>query len=81
MSRSEDFTPEDVQVMSLAFDELCDLTGFTHPSDTLAAHFAELIVRVAVTGVRDPISLAQAARRHLAGSLSLSRNGALLDLV
>jgi hypothetical protein len=59
---------------------LCDLTGFTHPSDKLAAHVADIIVRVTVTGERDPISLAQAAMRLLAGSLSLSRKAALLDL-
>ncbi len=80
MNDWERFTPEDVHVLSLAFDELCDLTGFTQPSDKLARHFAEIIVASASAGDRDPLNIARSARAVLARTMALShRKNSLTD--
>jgi hypothetical protein len=47
------FSADDVRVLSLAFDHLCELTGLGIPSDKLAARFAEIIVTVAQNGDRN----------------------------
>jgi hypothetical protein len=59
--------------MSLALDELSDLTGFTHLAERLAAHFAETIVAVARSGNLDPLSIAQSARAVLARTMALRK--------
>ena len=74
----ERFTPDDVRVMSLAFDQLCELTRISHPSEKLAAQFAQAIVTVAKSGERKPFSLAHAAMRLVAGSLTQAQPEAYL---